>query len=132
VKGEALTQPKPPHAPKGLKARGNAIWRQIAAKYRLDPGELVLLTELARTLDRLDLIESELARDGLTVRGDRGQLPRAHPLLYALTDAQKTASRLVTELALPLPGELEGRRRSPQQRRRRVVRSWRSPDGAAA
>ncbi|OBH26765.1 hypothetical protein A5692_26495 [Mycobacterium sp. E342] len=86
------------------------------AIYALDPAECVLLTEACKTLDRIDAIEAELARDGLTLTGSRGQLPRAHPLLYALTEAQKTVSRLVAELALPLPGEQVGRRRSPQQK----------------
>ncbi|WP_197495203.1 P27 family phage terminase small subunit [Mycobacterium kyorinense] len=111
-----MTTPKPPRAPKGLKARGKALFREITSIYVLDPGELVLLRELCRTVDRIDTIDHELARDGLTVVGSRGQLPRAHPLLYALAEAQKAVSRLVAELALPLPGEQVGRRRSPQQK----------------
>jgi hypothetical protein len=75
------------------------------AIYVLDPGESVLFVELCRTVDLLAAIGAELARDGLTVTGSRGQLLRAHPLLSALTAAQATASRLVAELALPMPPE---------------------------
>jgi len=92
------------------------VWRQIVAKYHLDPGELVLLTELCRTVDAIDAIEAQLAADGLTVTGGRGQIPRAHPLLFPLVEHRKMASRLVTELALPLPGEQVGRRRTPKQK----------------
>jgi hypothetical protein len=74
----------------------------------LDAGESVLLHELCRTLDRIDDIEAQLAADGLTVAGSRGQIPRAHPLLAALTAAQATASDLVAELALPpTPDQVE-------------------------
>ena len=92
-----MTEAKPPRAPKGLKARGKALFREITSIYVLDPGETILLRELCRTVDRIDAMETELTRDGLTVAGGRGQIPRAHPLLYALTEAQKTASRLVAE-----------------------------------
>lgn len=67
----------------------------------LDPGETVLLRELCRTVDRIDRIDAELARDGLVVTGSRGQLPKLHPLLPELRESQKLASRLVAELALP-------------------------------
>lgn len=91
-------------------------FREITGTYLLDSGEMVLLRELCRTVDRIDTMEAALTRDGLTVAGGRGQIPRAHPLLYPLTEAQKTASRLVAELALPMAGEQVGRRRSPQQK----------------
>lgn len=107
---------KPPRAPNGLKARGKALFRQVMSIYVLDPAETVLLVEACKTLDRIDAMEAELSRDGLTVAGGRGQLPRPHPLLPELRETQKLASRLVAELALPLPGEQVGRRRSPQQK----------------
>jgi hypothetical protein len=82
----------------------------------LDAGESVLLHELCRTVDAIDAIEMQLAADGLTVTGGRGQLPRAHPLLFHLIEHRQIASRLVAELALPMPGEQVGRRRSPAQK----------------
>src|SRR5690348_11166354 len=111
-----MTQSKPPRAPNGLKVRGRALFREVMAIYALDPGETVLLRELCRTVDCIDAIEVQLARDGLIVMGSRGQLPKPHPLLPELREAQKLASRLVAELALPMPGEQVGRRRSPQQK----------------
>jgi hypothetical protein len=41
--------------------------------YALDPAETVLLIEACKTLDRIADMDAELARDGLTVRGGRGQ-----------------------------------------------------------
>ena len=99
------------------------------ATYVLDPGESVLLLELCRTVDAIDAIEAQLATDGLTVSGGRGQIPRAHPLLFPLAEHRKVVSRLVAELALPMPGELEGRR--ARRCRRRLRRGWCSPDGTA-
>ena len=111
-----MTVLKPPRAPNGLKSRGNALWRTIMQNYALDEGEKQLLHELCRVVDRLDQLENQLAEDGLMVTGTRGQLPKAHPLLLEQREAQKTMSRLVAELALPMPGEQAGRRRSPNQK----------------
>jgi phage terminase small subunit len=103
-----LTQPKPPRAPNGLKRRGSVLFKQITATYVVDGAETVLLHELCRTVDRIEAIEAKLARDGLTVTGNRGQIPRAHPLLVAQAEAQRTVSRLVAELALPaMPEQVE-------------------------
>lgn len=113
--GELLTA-KPPRAPIGLKLRGNALWRQVVKVYILDVAELELLRELCRTVDHIDAIDVELVEQGLVVTGTRGQLPKANPLLPEMRESQKTLSRLVSELALPMPGETTGRRRSPQQK----------------
>ena len=96
-----MTQPKPLRAPNGLKRRGCALFKQITGVYVLDPAESVLLEELCRTVDHIADMEARLVADGLTVTGGRGQIPRPHPLLAAQAEAQRTASRLVAELALP-------------------------------
>jgi hypothetical protein len=90
-------------APKGFKARGKATFKRITSIYELSPSEVVLLTELCRTVDRIEAINEQVDRDGLTVSGGRGQMPRAHPLLVALTQAQRTVSDLLGELDLPMP-----------------------------
>ncbi|MCV7236548.1 P27 family phage terminase small subunit [Mycolicibacterium celeriflavum] len=79
-------------------------------------GEIQLLRELCKVVDRIEELDRILAEDGLLVTGNRGQLPRAHPLLMELREERKAVVRLVAELALPLPGEQIGRRRSPQQK----------------
>lgn len=100
---KATEQPQAARAPKGLKARGRATFKRITGTYELSPSELILLTEVCRTVDRIEEIEAQVSRDGLTVSGDRGQLPRAHPLLTALTQAQRTVSELLSDLDLPMP-----------------------------
>ena len=97
---------------------------RILTTYQLDAGELVLLHELCRTVDRIDALDADIASQGLLVTGNRGQVPKANPLLSQLSEAQRTVSRLVAELALPLPGETVGRRRSPQQKAAAQTR-WR-------
>lgn len=111
-----MTTARPPRAPNGLKARGSALWREIIGIYTLDPAELQLLREMCRTVDRIDAIELELTKHGLVVTGTRGQLPKANPMLLEIRETQRTMSRLIAELALPMPGEQVGRRRSPQQK----------------
>ena len=117
-KGTPLTD-KPPT---GLKTRGRGLWRTILETYRLDPAELVLLHELCRSVDKIQALDAEIGADGLLVSGSRGQIPRSHPLLLELRETQKTVSRLVAELALPIAGESVGVRRNPQQRQAAKVR----------
>ena len=40
--------------PTGLKKSGLALWRNVLRDYVLDPAEEVVLTELCRTVDRLE------------------------------------------------------------------------------
>jgi hypothetical protein len=49
-----------------------------------------------------------------TAEGSMGQV-RVHPLVGAANELRKTLSLLLRDLAVPMPGEEEGRRRSPQQ-----------------
>jgi hypothetical protein len=111
-----MTTSKPPRAPAGLKARGRALWREILGRYALDPGEMQLLRLLCETVDRIDALDAELDGQPLTVIGGRGQVPKSNPLLHELREERRLVSRLVAELALPLPGEVVGRRRSPHQK----------------
>ena len=78
---QASNQPVPLRAPNGLKRRGKSTFKHLTGIYSFDPGELILLTQLCRSVDRLDAIETLLARDGMLVTGEHGQVPRAHPLL---------------------------------------------------
>jgi hypothetical protein len=84
------------------------------------------LQELCRCVDLADQLAAVIDRDGMMVTGDRGQLPKAHPLLLELRETQKTISRLISELAIPLVNEVVGVRRSPQQKAAAVAR-WRGP-----
>ena len=57
-------------------------------------------------------MDAELAGADLIIEGSTGQ-PRSNPLLASMDSAERTLDVLVRALALPLPDEREGKRRSP-------------------
>ena len=113
-----MTTPRPPV---GLKAHGRALYRDISAKYTLDPAEFELLRQLSRAVDTADALAAAIAKQGVSVPGSRGQL-RPNPLLNDQRETAKLIARLCTELALPIPGEGQGVRRAPAQRRQAKAR----------
>ena len=46
-----------PIAPTGLQKRGRRLWREVIGQASLDPGQVVLLEEACRTVDRLDKLD---------------------------------------------------------------------------
>lgn len=86
----------------------------MLAVYELSPAELALLAQASMTLDVLARIDGELAASDLVVAGSTGQR-RSHPLLASRADQARTLEVLIRGMALPMPGEAEGRRRSPAQ-----------------
>jgi hypothetical protein len=102
-----------PRTPERLAAPGRRLWRSILSAYDLSPGELALLEQACRSVDLLARIDDQLAREDLTVPGSRGQ-QRCHPLAYLVIDQRKVLESLMNALALPMPNEVEGKRRSPQ------------------
>lgn len=80
--------------------------------YELSPAELAVLGRCCRTVDLLDRIDVALMDSDLTVEGSTGQ-PKAHPLLAVLADQERVLDALLRALALPMPDEDAGRRRSP-------------------
>jgi hypothetical protein len=99
-------------APQGLGPAGGAFWRSITRVYELSPGEVELLRQACRTIDVLDRVDGQLVAEDLTVAGSRGQ-ERAHPLLGVAVEQRRTLEALLNAMALPMPNEIEGRRRSP-------------------
>jgi hypothetical protein len=65
-----------------------------------------------RLVDLIDRADVELIDSELTVRGSTGQ-PRTHPLLASVDEMRRTLAGLMRDLSLPMPNEIEGRRRSP-------------------
>ena len=70
-----------------------------------------MLAQACRVIDLLERIAQLVAED-LTVAGSRGQ-ERAHPLLAAAVEQRRALESLTNALSLPMPNEIEGRRRSP-------------------
>jgi hypothetical protein len=84
----------------------------VLASYELSPAECELLRQACRTVDLLERIDAQLVVEDLTVAGSRGQ-ERAHPLLGAAVEQRRVLESLTNALSLPMPNEIEGRRRSP-------------------
>jgi hypothetical protein len=108
-------------APAGLGASGRALWREVMAEYGLNPAEALMLTQLARCADRIEAIEAELGGADLVTVGSMGQ-PRCNPLLGELRAQMRLSESLARSLALPMPGEDVGRRRSPTARENALAR----------
>lgn len=106
---DSMIRPAPPD----LQAHGRTLWEETLEEYGLDPVEIELLHQLCQTVDELALLKSDLAKMGSIVTGHAGQ-PRANPLLAAIAAHRKLADQLSIALALPLPSEAVGRRRSAQ------------------
>ena len=103
-----------PRPPDGLQTAGQAVWRAILAAFELKPGELEDLEQLARTKDHIMLLEEALNGADVVVEGHGGQ-PRVNPLFSEIREQRKLADQLIRALALPWPGESEGRLRDPAQ-----------------
>lgn len=104
-----MTRPRPPAS---LDEAGRALWRSVTGTYELAPAEVELLRQACRVTDNLVRIDAALIEDGPVVEGYNGQ-PRPHPLLAASADQRRVLDALIRSMALPMPGETEGRRRSP-------------------
>lgn len=120
----AVAEPQIPRAPAGLKARGRRFWRQVLVvdDIELTSSELLLLEEVCRTLDTLDVLNKSLVADGPKVEGSKGQ-PVAHPALNELRQQRIVLGRILSQLALPdevgaaLPSLTEARARRAAESR---------------
>ena len=91
---------------------GKAFWRSTLAVYDLSPVEVVMLGQACAVVDLLARADADLAAANLTVVGSIGQ-PKAHPLMAASSELRRVLDVLLRSLALPMPDETTGRRRSP-------------------
>jgi phage terminase small subunit len=116
--------------PAGLGESGRAFWRSVVAVYDLAPAEFVMLAQACAVTDLLARADAELAAADLTVFGSAGQ-PKAHPLIAATADLRRVLDVLIRGLALPMPGETVGQRRSPVAMAAAQAR-WRGQHGEMA
>jgi hypothetical protein len=85
----------------------------VTADYELSAAELETLRQAARTADVLARIDAVLAAEDMVAEGSMGQA-RPHPLLLSASDHRRLLAELLRDLALPMPDESEGHRRSPK------------------
>ena len=81
----------------------------------IDPTE-ELQSQWAIAQDRLDSIRAQIAKDGLTVAGSKGQI-RAHPLLAECRQLEVAVSRMLQVLGQPKsPGKTQAARDLARER----------------
>jgi hypothetical protein len=104
------------------------LWRSVLDGYELSPAELEVLAQAARVTDLLARLDEQLAGEDLIQPGSRGQ-PVPNPLLHTAAEQRRVLESLIRSLALPMPDETEGRRRSPAAREAAQQR-WRQQKSA--
>lgn len=87
--------------PAHLKAGGKTLWKDVAAKYELEPHHLRLLESACGCWDRIVEARTALRKDGALVPDRFGQI-KEHPAAKAERDNKGLFMRLVRELGLDL------------------------------
>jgi hypothetical protein len=108
-----------PRPPKGLGAAGRALWRDANARFVFDAHEIVILVELCRCKDRLELLETAI--QDLGVADADGKVPQA---VREAREQALTAARLAAALRFPAgkTGDNQaGARQQPQRRGTRGI-----------
>jgi hypothetical protein len=113
--------------PGALLNDGLWLWRSIVSLYGLSPSELETLWQACQTADLIAALSDVLWSGGATVKGSAGQL-KVSPLIPALSDQRRLMDSLLRSLNLPMPSDLEGRRRSPAAQAAAQQR-WRQQKG---
>ena len=80
--------------------RARQFWSETLAEFELPPAQMELLTEICRTLDRLDALSAAIDSDGLLTTGGAGQ-PVVNPALPEVRGQQIVLHRLLGALDLP-------------------------------
>jgi hypothetical protein len=104
----------PPTPPKGTRAGGARLWRDVLGKYELEEHELALLREAVRTVDQLDRLNALVERDGLIVEGPHGS--KANPAVTAANSLRICLARILAALRLPAGDQDDAANRRPQRR----------------
>ena len=89
-----------PRPPAGLSAGSRSLWLRLVREYEIrDAASVLLLTQLCEAHDGLHAVRAQIKRDGLMVKGSKGQM-RPHPLIASET--QYRAALLACMRALRL------------------------------
>lgn len=98
--------PTIPRAPKGLKARGARLWRDLHAVFDFtqDPHRSAVIEDICRTIDLIDRLQREVDRGDIRVKGSQGQ-PVAAPEIPELRLQREALVRMLSRLDLPETAE---------------------------
>lgn len=91
--------------PPKRKTAGDKFREELVADFELEgPGDAVLLDQVCATLNLLERMNAQVAADGDTITGARGQVI-AHPLLKEIARHDQVVTRLIRMLcpANPVP-----------------------------
>lgn len=91
-----------PRKPPKLGAAGSRLWGDILAKYELDPHELLILTQAARTADTVAALDDLVRDEGEMVESPQGR--KVHPALVEARQQRVTLARLLAALRIPVEG----------------------------
>ncbi len=107
-KGFEVTDTTVPRAPRGLKTRGRAVWRELHEQFDFaaDPHRHLLVEDICRTTDVIDRLQSVVDTEDLRVRGSQGQ-PVAAPAIGELRAQRALLGQLITRLGLPETDEVQ-------------------------
>lgn len=95
-----MTEKTPaPRAPRGLKAAGRSLWKEITGAWDLRPDELRILGDAAREADIIERLEKGLEEAPLTAFGSQGQ-EVIHPLFSEVRQHRSTLAALLRQLKL--------------------------------
>ncbi|SFU04686.1 hypothetical protein SAMN05660657_05064 [Geodermatophilus amargosae] len=87
----------PNRTPAGLRAPGRRLWRSVVDRFDLEPHELTLLEQAARTADVIAALDDVVAADGLLSATGR----KPHPAVVEARQQRLVLGRLLAALRLP-------------------------------
>lgn len=100
-----MTTLKPPP---DLQAAGRKLWKDATSEFDLNPSELALLREAARTLDELEILRAAVLDSDLISRGSTGQ-PVVNRLFEEVRKHRDSLNKTLLALALPMGDEDEAK-----------------------
>lgn len=117
----AIESPAPPA---DLDEAGRALWESIASEYEMNPAEIKLLAEAARSADELAMLRSGLHAADALVPGSRNQ-PVVNPLFEEIRAHRTVLLRVLAALKLPADDDQEPESWASKQAREAAQERWR-------
>ena len=103
--------------PPGLDTAGTKLWNSVTKDFELEPHELSLLLQAARTADASDALQKVVDAEGVVNQSSQGL--RAHPALVEARAQRALLGRLLKQLGVPVGvGDVDKPKSTPEVRRR--------------